>query len=203
MEKKEFLKRINSKPLSQRAKPDLSLIDEDARKIPFIIVSDKNEGERYDWWEGKTYIEKLDVNGARFDELKTFFKDHDRSVDTAIGRVENTRIENGQVKADVYFGSDEDSIKIFNKYREGILTDVSIGYSIADYVEEVRKDEPTIITVTDYSIKELSAVWKGFDTKATIGREAEVEVQEPKKPVTPESVKRRFRIIASSRLNIN
>lgn len=74
---------------------DKNAINIETRTISFILVSEKNEGERYDWWTDEVFIEKLDVNGARYERLKTFFKDHNRSVDSAIGRVENIRLEDG------------------------------------------------------------------------------------------------------------
>lgn len=169
----ELLKKIQNRTFFKRVNPDLNLIEEEKRMIPFILVSNENSGERYDYWEGRVYVEEIDVNGVDASELRTFFKDHNPSVDTAIGRVENARIDNGQVKADVYFGSDEDSLKIFNKYKEGILTDVSIGYEIIDTVETDKQGEPVHVLVTKCSIMELSAVWKGFDKKATIGRSSD------------------------------
>lgn len=169
----KLMEKLQNRTFSKRVSPDLNLIDEEKRMIPFILVSNDNAGERYDWWDDKVFIEEIDVKGVDTSELRTFFKDHRPSVDTAIGRVENSRIENGSVKADVYFGSDEDSLRIFNKYKEGILTDVSIGYSILETIETERKGEPTHVMVTKCSVHELSAVWKGFDKKATIGRSQE------------------------------
>jgi len=195
----EIIDRVNAQGLSHRARPELKLIDVEKKMIPFIMVSSENAGERYDWYEDEVFIEKLLVEGAKFDELNTFFKDHEHSVDTAIGRVENIRIDGGNLKCDVYFGSDEDSMVIFNKYLEGILTDVSIGYTISQYTEERKQGEPTVITVTDYSIKELSAVWKGFDSKAKISRKApDAKENEPQKIDLTAQVKRRFRILSAS-----
>ncbi len=155
----------------QRAKSaDATLIDSEQRMIPFVLVSEQNAGERYDWWNDEVYIEELDVNGARIEELQTFFKDHKTSVDTAIGRVENARIEEGRIKADVFFGTDDDASRVFKKYEDRILTDVSVGYYVNDIVVTERKGEPTHVLVTDYTIVELSAVWKGFDKGATLGR---------------------------------
>ena len=152
------------------AKSDTSLIDTETRTVPFILVSDQNAGERYDWWNDETYIEELDVNGANFDELLTFFKDHNPSVDNAVGRIENARVEDNQIKADVVFGSDNNSYLVFQKYNDRILTDVSIGYRVNDITITEQKDKPTHVLVTDFSIVELSAVWKGFDAGATVGR---------------------------------
>ena len=153
-----------------RAQGDVAQIDVENRTVPFILVSSNNAGERYDWWTDEVYIEELDPAGAKLDELGTFFKDHIRSVDTAIGSVDNARVDGGQIKADVVFGTDPDADLVFSKYRDRILTDVSVGYYVNDITVTEKKGEPTHVLVTDYTIVELSAVWKGFDKGATIGR---------------------------------
>ncbi|OCL85739.1 Mu-like prophage major head subunit gpT [Aliarcobacter thereius] len=170
--KKEDLKRkLDGLSTQRNFVVDSSAIDIESRTISFIIVSEQNEGERYDWWKDEIFIEKLDVAGARFERLKTFFKDHNRNVDSAIAKVENIRLEDGKLKADVVFGTDEESEKIFRKYVDGILTDCSIGYRILATKIEERKGEPTLVTVTRFEIFELSAVGVGFDRGATVGRE--------------------------------
>lgn len=156
-----------------RAFADVTLIDEGRRLIPFIIVSADNAGLRYDWWEDEIYEERLDANGATFDRLKTFFKDHELSVDTAIGKIENVRVDNGAIKCDVIFGTDENSDTVYRKFKEGILSDVSIGYTIQEEITTERENQVTEVLVTRFDIHELSAVWKGFDKNATIGRSAE------------------------------
>lgn len=161
--------------IHNRAVAQTDLINEETRTIPFILVSNDNSGLRYDWWEDEIYEEKLIPEGATFDRLNTFFKDHRMSVDTAIGKVINTRVENGQIKADVIFGSDIESQTIFNKFREGILTDVSIGYSIQDTKTTKREKDYPLVEVTRFDIHELSAVWKGFDKNAKVGRNADNE----------------------------
>jgi len=171
------MNRSCGKGVCPRAKGDITEIDIENRTIPFILVSKENAGERYDWWNDEVYIEELDPNGARLEELQTFFKDHRTSVDTAIGRIENTRVEDGQIKADVAFGTDEDAAKVFTKYQDRVLTDVSVGYYVNDIIVTSRKDEPDHVLVTDYTLVELSAVWKGFDKGATIGRSATSQKQ--------------------------
>jgi len=145
----------------------------------FILISENNETNRYDWWSGETFIEELDVKGADFSELKTFFKDHNPSVDNAIGKVEDLRIEGSQLLAGVSFGSDDNSQTIKQKYNDEILTDVSIGYRINELILTEKKGEPDHVLVTDYSIIELSAVWKGADSGAIkIKNDAVDEVKE-------------------------
>ena len=146
------------------------------RTVTFTIVSAYNGGVRSDPYTGQEYIEQLEVSGAKTDRLNTFFKDHNRSVDSAIGRVDRIRVEQGSLKADVFFGNDSDSDSILNKYRDGILTDVSIGYSIDDHNIEVREGEPDVVTVTDFSIMELSAVGIGFDQGAKVDRAVKANI---------------------------
>ena len=170
------------------------VVDEETRTIPFVIVSADNAGERYDWWEGETYIEELSIEGAHYGRLKTFFTDHRPSVDNAAGRVDNTRPEAGTIKCDVQFAKDQRSYDIYIKYRDGILTDVSIGYIINDVIVTSKKDEPDHVLVTDYEVVELSAVWRGFDAGAGVGRSVQTEMrgendsQTPDPTPTPESV---------------
>ena len=110
--KEELQRKLSGFDTQRNFVVDSSSINEENRTISFILVSEENEGERYDWWTDEVFIEKLDVNGARYERLKTFFKDHNRSVDSAIGRVENIRVEDGKLKADVVFGTDEADEKI-------------------------------------------------------------------------------------------
>ena len=132
----------------------------------FTIVSEDNGGMRYDWYSGESYLEELSIDGASFGSLRTFFKDHNRSVDSAVGRIEETRVDGGTIVSDVFFGSGVDEQNIYRKYSEDILTDVSIGYQINKYEVEERDGEPDIVTIIDYEIFELSAVGVGFDKGA-------------------------------------
>ena len=150
--------------------------------ISFVMVSDDNGGTRYDWGSDEYYTEELDINGASVDRLNTFFKDHVRSVDTAIGKVSNVRVVDGQLVADVTFGSDADSQSIYSKYSEGILTDVSIGYEIRDYsVSKGADNELDTVLVDDYSIFELSAVGVGFDAGAKARSEKNIDLEKDSK----------------------
>lgn len=140
----------------------------DEETMTFVMVSQDNTGQRYDWGTGEFYDEYLDPAGADVTDLRTMFKDHYRSVDSAVGKIESTAVINGELEATVRFGSDEASQVVAQKYREGILTDVSIGYEILDYRVE-KSTEPNgrdTVTVTSYKIRELSAVGVGFDNGA-------------------------------------
>lgn len=173
---------------------DVAVIDVENRSIPFILVSEENAGERYDWWNDEVYIEELDPNGANLTELRTFFKDHHQAVDTAIGRIENARVDGAEIKADVIFGTDDDASRVFTKYQDRIITDVSVGYYVNDITVTSKKDEPDHVLVTDYTIVELSAVWKGFDKGATMGRAVSQPSGEPKKLRNTDVLRRKLNL---------
>ena len=98
--KSQIIARMNEVGVSNRVCPGQCTmkragtpaeINMESRSVPFILISENNAGERYDWWNDEVYIEELDVNGANYKSLRTFFTDHNPSVDNAIGRV-NCRI---------------------------------------------------------------------------------------------------------------
>lgn len=147
----------------------------DDTSMGFTFISVNNSGERYDWGSGEMYEELLDPNGAKTHRLKTMFKDHDRSVDSAVGKVSNVRVEDGTLKGDVFFGSGEGEQSVYRKYKEGIIDSVSIGYQINDYKVETREGTMDLVTVTDYDVFEVSSVGLPFDGDATIDRTVVLE----------------------------
>lgn len=95
---------------------------------------------------------------------------HDsQSLDSVIGVVERAWLDNGQGKAVVRFSTDEQSNKIYEKVKTGILRNVSIGYEVRKYQSVGNKEDkiPTYRAV-DYSIAEISIVPIGFDQKAQV-----------------------------------
>lgn len=139
--------------------------DAQANTLRFCMVSSDNACKRWDLEVG-SYDEELSLDGANCAQLKTFFKDHEPSVDNAIGKVERVVHENGELIADVRFSTDADAQKILQKYKEGVLSDVSIGYAIKEY-KDSRAGGRIKRLVTSYDVFELSAVWKGADKYAT------------------------------------
>jgi hypothetical protein len=173
---KELIEKLSANVQERRAY--VKSANDDERKMSFVFISKNNAGERYDWWEGQKYIEEIDIKGVDFKECNTFFKDHDYCVDNAIGRIENIRIENEELVGDVIFGEDEESKKIYTKYKERILTDVSVGYFVNDIKETKKKGEPTHVLITKAKLAEVSAVWRGFDRNAKAKRDYEQKQEE-------------------------
>jgi len=182
MEKREALlgtvKHRTARYLPSSTQPDASGTQR------FVFISEDNGGTRYDWGTGEFYEELLIADGADYSGLNTFFKDHDRSVDSAIGRIENVNVVGGTVEGDVIFGTGAEEQSVARKYEEGILTDVSVGYVINNYTVEKREDQMDLVKVTDYTLFEVSAVGIGFDSGAKAIRDAGEE------PVDEELLKR-------------
>lgn len=153
------------------------------RTLSFTFISSDNDGLRYDWWSGESYVERLLPEGADTTRLRTFFKDHELRVDNAIGKIDNVRVENGELVGDVTFGSDPQSQSIYEKYRDGLLTDVSVQYQINAYTVEERDGEADLVTVTDYEVFEVSAVAVGFDRGAKKRKQGETMPEEIKKRI--------------------
>lgn len=137
------------------------------KRLKFCIVSNDNACERWDWELGR-YTEELDPKGAIFSGLKTMFKDHHTSVDNAIAKIENIRFEGGELVCECVF--DDTSAQIYERFKSGILSDVSIGYRVIDNLITKKNSLPYVL-VKKFEILELSAVWKGADKGASIRSE--------------------------------
>lgn len=163
VKKREVLKsEKRSLTVGARAQP----VNDREGVLSFTFISRENDGVRHDWWSGESYVERLDPSGAKTDRLRTFFKDHQLRVDNAIGKIENVRVEDDELVGDVVFGKDEDSQRIYEKYRDGLLSDVSVQYQINAYDVVERDADLDLVTVTDYDVFEVSAVAVGFDIGA-------------------------------------
>lgn len=146
-----------------------SAINEADNTIWFIAVSDDNAGMR-ETWSGVRYIEQIDVDSINTDRFKVFAKDHNPSTDNVIGRVVQVVKENGKLKAQIKFSFTDSAREVFQKYKEGILTDVSIGYRYDLEKATIIDDEVPVVILREVEIFELSSVWMGFDGGAKIGR---------------------------------
>ena len=177
---------IHTRVATLRSNPNL-----DNKEMSFTFVSTENAGKRYDWDKGAYYEEVLAPEGASFSRLSTFFKDHLRDTTNAIGKIVNTRVEDGEIRGEVIFGSGLVAKEIEDKYREEILTDVSIGYKINKYEVKERDNDIDLVTVTDYDIFEVSAVGLGFDNGAQKREEGTQDMTKEQRIAELEAMKQR------------
>lgn len=167
-------------------------VNEEARTAEVEFISIDNGGTRYGQY-GPEYddygqfveelsLEKKHVRTARFDSGNSpLLKDHmQHSVDFVVGVIESAKFTKNGATAIVRFAKDEASDIIFQKVKDGILKNVSVGYRVFAMEEIARqktndgKTTIPVMRVTDYEPIEISMVPIGFDKGAQVrGEEAD------------------------------
>jgi HK97 family phage prohead protease len=99
-----------------------------------FVLSFSSE-EPYERWG---YTEILDhtedaVDLTRLNEIGCVLFNHNRDI--VIGKIEKAWVENNRGNAEVEFDTDEESEKIYQKVKNGVLKGVSVGYRIVVWEE--------------------------------------------------------------------
>lgn len=178
--------------LTMRASFEPSTLDREARTVE-LVWSVGHKGLRRSYWDGDYYEElSMDPAHVRMDRLNSrapVLAVHNQwSLDAVHGVVERAWIKNGEGRALVRFAKaedDADADKTFRKIADGILVNVSVGYTVYRYeiIETADNKIPTY-RATDWEPAELSIVPIGFDPSA------QVRSQEPAKQHAVEIIRR-------------
>ncbi len=161
-------------PLSREVSIVPNSIDEEKRTVDVVWTT----GARvmrgfYDrYWE-ELSLDPKHVRMRRLNNGAPFLNSHDgNDAAGVVGVVVNksARIENGQGIATVRFARAEDdpeADKIFRKVKDGILQNISVGYSTYKMEEaEAGKDKVPVFRAVDWEPYELSVVPMGADDGA-------------------------------------
>jgi hypothetical protein len=151
----------------------------------------------YDYKSGRMIEEILIARGAEFGRTVPMPDSHDRySVTSVLGSIRDIRADGDRLIGRAYFASDSKSVDAFTKYREGHLTDFSVGYRI-DPNESVTvepgetraafgreytraKTDAPLRVVNRWQLFEVSAVTVGADPAAK-ARSLEISLKEERK----------------------
>jgi HK97 family phage major capsid protein/HK97 family phage prohead protease len=144
------------------------MVDPLKRSASFIFVSKNNAVMRNNFFES-SFIEKLHVPGADWSRLHSVFLNHETGR-LPIGRVENVRTENEELKGDVIFDDDPESDLVFKKVCSGSIRGCSIGYRPLEVEVQEKKDGPDEIIIKRFEIYELSVTGLNADKGAILGR---------------------------------
>jgi hypothetical protein len=171
-------------------------LNEESRTVDVVFATD-TPVLRYSWAREELYHEVLDMNGA---DLSRAVKglpvlDNHRSYgsvkDTVIGRAENIRKENNTYVATVRFSKRGNVQEMVTDIRDGILTDISFGYSI-DEVERMEKmdgEKYRKVMVRKWTPTEVSFVSIPADPRAGVRSEGDgpdlLDMAERNNPDTP------------------
>ncbi len=161
-------------PLSMRAALAPDSVNAEKRTVDLVFAT-TSPVLRSNWEDGQFWEElSLDPRHIKLDRLNNgapFLADHNgRSVVETHGVVESARLEGGKGVATVRFaaaGINPDTDKLFALVRDGIVTNVSVGYRIHK-MEKIETGEAKIPTfrATDWTPFEISAVAMGADDQA-------------------------------------
>lgn len=144
-------------------------VNEDARTVS-LAFSSETPYERY-WGVEILDHAKGSIRLGRIKSGGPLLIDHDNSIRSQVGVIESVEIGADRVgRAVVRFGKDADSDAIFQKVRDGIVGNVSVGYLIHQAKLMETKDDVDTYRVTDWEPLEISLVAVPADASVGVGR---------------------------------
>lgn len=160
-------------PLDIRA--DLGKVNEEARTVD-VIFSTGAAVDRFDYWTGKRYVEKLslDPKHVRLDRLNAGASVLDThsgySLANVMGAVEpdSARVEKGVGVATLRFARTPDVENVWQKVRDGIVRFVSVGYRVHKFQEDTAEGKVPVRTAIDWEPYEISMVPMPADAGAKV-----------------------------------
>jgi hypothetical protein len=170
------VKRMLPKGMLRAAIEDTPKIDEEKRTVE-LTWSTGYKGMR-NGWDGP-YFEELSMNPKHIDMSRLsegtapLLDSHNASsVSSVIGVVERAWLDGNEAKAVVRFASTPEADSAYQKVKERVLRNVSVGYAVRKYedVTERGEDVPTY-RATDWMPMEISLVPIGFDPHAQVRKQ--------------------------------
>lgn len=109
-------------------------VNEQERSVE-AVISTESPVEVYDWSQGRVIDEVLLSEAASIPSQLPLLANHSRwSLDDVLGSIRNIRVESGEMIGRLYFADDPDSLRAWQKVKDGHLTDVSVGYRVQEAV---------------------------------------------------------------------
>jgi hypothetical protein len=162
-------------PLQTREAP-LSSFDEDTRTAD-IVWTTGAKVRRFDWWEGRAYLEELSLDPAhvRMGRLESgsapLLDSHGGwSLRGVLGVVDGASLKSKEGRATVRFSKRAEVDPIVQDVRDGIIRNVSVGYAVHKYerIAPKKEGDPWTYRAIDWEPMELSLVPIGADPKAGV-----------------------------------
>ena len=142
----------------------------DAERTVELVWTTGAAVRRMDYWSGRAYYEELSldpaaVNLTRLNSGAPLLDTHSSNgVGTVIGVVERAWLEGNEGRAVVRFSARDDVAPILADVKDGILRNVSVGYSVETY--QVEEGDVPVYRATAWTPMELSLVPVGADAGA-------------------------------------
>jgi phage major head subunit gpT-like protein len=159
--------------LSLRAAVRPETVDIEARTVELVWTTGA-KGRRWNWDIGY-YLEELEVSdtAVNLDRLNNgapLLNVHNQwELRSVLAVVERAWLENGEGHALVRFSQREDADEVFRDVKDGILRNISVGYTVHHYaLVEGGDDTLPLYRADDWEPMELSLVPVGFDDGAKV-----------------------------------
>lgn len=160
-------------PLSVRADVVPGSLNEESRTVDVVWTTGARV-RRFDWWDGPFFEElSTDPKHVRMGRLQSgrapvLLQHNSFNPDAHQGVVTAARLEGGKGTATLRFLKDDvDADKTWNKIRQGVLTSVSVGYSVHKMEKVEGGDEALpVFRATDWEPYEISPVSMPADPDA-------------------------------------
>lgn len=166
-----------------------------------LIWSTGYKGLRSEW--GEKFYEALDmapesVNLTRLNSGNApFLTEHERDVKVQLGVIKKAWLEDGLGYAEVKLSKHRNQ-DLVNDILDGVLSSVSVGYSVELFEETGEENGIPVLTARRWTPVEVSVVSSGFDSGAVILRsnqdESLVEFINPQtreaSTMTPEEIEK-------------
>ena len=179
---------LSVRSLSVRAET----VNEQERSIECVMCTEAPV-RMYDYWDDEYFDEVLMSDGARMPQQLPLLDNHARyRSSSVIGSVRNMRREGNQwIGRAVFMSGDDEAERVWQRVRQGHLTDVSIGYSYdRTGCTEIRKGESAAVkgrtftadkrrmrVVHDWSGRELSTTPIGADQLAKMRTDGTLKIR--------------------------
>ena len=142
----------------------------DAERTVELVWSTGASVRRVDYWSGRAYYEELSldpaaVNLTRLNSGAPLLDTHSSNgVEKVIGVVERAWLEGNEGRAVVRFSARDEVAPILADVKDGILRNVSVGYSVETY--QIEEGDVPVYRATAWTPMELSLVPVGADAGA-------------------------------------
>lgn len=137
---------------------DRGRADDEHRSFPIILATEAAV-QTYDFSRDEIVDEVLHLDGMEIPQQVPMVDTHERdSVRSVLGSIRELRVEKGHLLGRAYFASDPESQRAYQNYRDGHLTDFSVGARRLEAKYEGRTKH-----VTRSRLIEGSAVVRGAD----------------------------------------
>jgi hypothetical protein len=160
-------------PQSRLASFQPASFQEDIRTIE-VVWSTGADVPRFDPWEGKRYVERLNmspeaVDLSRLNAGAPLLNSHAAyELENVLGVVESASIDGAEGRALIRFSAREDVAQIVADVRDGILRNISVGYSVEEYRVTQNRDGPDLWEAMRWTPMELSLVAIPADAGAQV-----------------------------------